>query len=280
MGQTSRGEARSALRRDRAAALLRKARIDPRRRELSLHAADGAFAFFLSLGPLTALVLALLPCTPLTENELLTELLVRTPAAFRRVVQGVVTDIYARGGAALGASLALELWSGARFFSAVRRGIEALRGTAGPGGLRRRLLAAAGTAAALLLLGADLLLLRFGAGLLYAARLAVPALDELWSALLRLRPVLLWAGLTAGNALLYRSLRRPWLLAAGLAAGAGLVFSRLYSGAMERLGLFGGVYGSIAAAAATLYWMYGALYILLLGAWLGALLEENLPKEY
>ena len=260
--------------RERMQALVKAVRRDPRRRDLPLYAADGAFGFFLSLAPLTALVLALLPYTPLTENELLVGLLAQTPPVVRRVLESVVLG-GVRSDAALGVSLALELWSGARFFAAVRRGVEALRGGAGHGALRRRLVGAAGTAAALGLLFADLLLLRFGEGLLYAARLAEWGPADLWTALLRLRPAILWAGLTAVTALLYRSVRKPYLAGAALAAGGVLAFSRLYAWAMERFGLFGGAYGGIAAAAATLYWMYGALYILLAGAWFGAQLVIN-----
>ncbi len=260
--------------RDRAEALLRKLKNDPRRRELSLHAANGAYYFFLSLAPLTALVLALLPYTPLTETELITALQTHTPAAFRRVVQGVVPQVYAGAGEALGLSLLLELWSGARFLASIRRGVDAMRGGTGVGYLRRRLLGAAGTAAALVLLLVDLVLLRFGEGLVYAARLAAPTPDGLWRLLLRLRPALLWAGLTAGNVLLYRSRRRGYLLGAALSAGGGLLFSRGYSWAMERFSLFGGVYGGIAATAATLCWMYGVLWILLAGAWLGTIPEN------
>ena len=48
-----------------------------------------------------------------------------------------------------------------------------------------------------------------------------------------------------------------------------MLFSRAYSWAMERFGLFG-VYGSIAAAAASLYWIYVSLYILFAGAWVSS----------
>lgn len=254
-------------------ALGRGVLADPRRGDIGLYAANGTYYLFLSLGPLTALLLALLPYTPLTESALTEGVLSFVPAAFRRLMQGVVRDVYAGSRAALGVSLVLELWSAARFLASVDRSVAALTGGGAPGYLQRRLLGAAYTAAMVILLLGDLMLLWFGERLLLAVRQRAPAWEGLWSALVRLRAVLLFAGLTAGNALLFRYIprrTRRWgqlLPGAVLSAAAWLAFSRLYSWSMERFGLFG-VYGSIAAAAASLVWMYGSLYILFLGAWL------------
>ena len=262
-------------------AFARRAAADPRRAELGLYAANGTYYLFLSLGPLTALLLALLPFTPLTEETLLGGVAAWVPAAFRRLLQGVVRDVYAGPKAVLGVTLFLELWSGARFLASVTRAVASLSGGPVSGYLRRRAAGALYTAALVLFVLGNVLLLRFGERLLLAVERLAPAGRELWSLLLRLRPLLLWAGMTAGNALLFRygaRTGRRWrevLPGAGLSAAGWLVFSRGYSWAMERFGLFG-VYGSIAAAAASMYWMYGSLYILFAGAWLAALFDQDL----
>ena len=255
--------------------MLRRAASDPRRRELGLYAAYGTYALFLSLGPLTALLLALLPYTPLTEDQLLGGVLELAPAAFRRLIEGVVRDVYAGNKGVLGLSLLLELWSGARFLSCVTRGVAALTGGTAAGYLRRRLAGAVFTAALVLFLLGDIMLLVFGQSLLVAAERVCPELLWLWEGILLLRPAIFLLGVAAANALLFsyasgrrRSFRRV-LPGAALAAGGWLLFSRAYSWAMESLGLFG-VYGSIAAAAASLYWIHSSLYILFLGAWLSA----------
>ena len=266
---------RDGLRRGRIEALVRRGLEDPRRRLIGLYAANGTYYLFLSLGPLTALLLAVLPYTPLTEEQLMGTVLSAAPVAFRRLVQGVVLDVYAGSKAALGLSLAAELWSGGRFLAAVVRGVSALSGDEGTGFLRGRLQGAALTLALIAMLLGDLMLLLFGGRLLVNAAAVCPGLLGLWSFTLRLRPLLFLAGLTAGNALLFRYAptgRRPLrrvLPGAALSAGGWLLFSRAYSAAMERFGLFG-VYGSIAAAAVSLYWLYVSLYILFLGAWLSA----------
>ena len=252
---------------------IRRIWADPRRGDLSLYAANGTYHLFLALGPLTALVLAVLPYTPLTEEQLL-GVLAGAPAAFRRLIQGVVLDVYAGSKAALSLSLAAELWSGGRFLAAVSRGVAALAGHAAPGGLKRRGLGALYTLTLIALLLGDLMLLLGGERLLLAAAAVMPGLLGLWKLMLRLRPALFFAGLTAGNALLFRCAAgrrrlRAVLPGAVFSAGAWMLFSRFYSKAMERFGLFG-VYGSIAMAAVSLYWIYVSLYILFLGAWLSA----------
>lgn len=262
------------------AAFLRRAAADTRRRDLGLYAANGTYYLFLSLGPLTALLLAALPYTPLTEEQLMSGVLEVAPAAFRRLMQGVVRDVYAGSKAALGLSLLLELWSSARFLASVMRGVTALSGGTAAGYLRRRLLGAAYTAALVLFILGNMMLLVFGQRLLLAAERVCPGLMGLWEVVLRLRPLIFLMGLTAANALLFRfasGKRRGFrrvLPGAVLSAGGWLFFSRAYSWAMERFGLFG-VYGSIAAAAVSLYWIYSSLYILFLGAWVTSSGEES-----
>lgn len=261
--------------------LVRRGLADPRRGEIGLFAANGAYYLFLSLGPLTALILALLPYTPLTETRLLDGAAAYVPGPMRRLLYAVVRDVYAPGAAALSLSLVLELWSGARFLASVVRGVSALRGGRGWSYLRRRLLGAAYTALLAVFLLGNLTLLLFGERLLYTVGRRWPETVPLWQAVLMLRPGVFLGGLAAGDALLFRYAPgrsgpdAPALPGAVLAAGGWLLFTRLYSWALERFGLFG-VYGSIAAVAASLYWMYVSLYILFLGAWFNTLL---LPEE-
>ena len=251
--------------------LARRIREDPRRRQIGPRAAAGAYYFFLSLGPMAALLLSLLPYAGGAAR--LEELLAQAPAGFRQLFRSVAADVYAASPAALGLSALLELWSGAKFLAGAAGGAAAVWGTR-RSFWRTRLIGAAATGGLTLLLLGDMALRLFGERLLYGLTPGHPG-EAAVRGLLGLRPLCLMAGLTAGNVLLFRwasggrGVRRQ-MPGALLAAGGWLLFSRLYSWALETFGLFG-VYGSIAAAAATLYWVYGSLYILLLGAWINAL---------
>ncbi len=272
------------MRREKLIAWVRRAADDPRRADISLFAANGAYYLFLSLGPLAALLLAILPYTPLTEAKLLETVFAVVPRPLRQIISAVFRDVYAGSAAALSLSLSLELWSGARFLASVVRGVSSLYGGGKKGYLRRRIMGAAYTAVLVIFIAVNLTLLLFGERLLFSAGRRYPALSGLWNGIFRLRPAIFLIGLTAGNALLFRCApgsagrKAGHLPGASFAAGAWLAFSRAYSWALERFGLFG-VYGSIAAAAASMCWMYGSLYILFFGAWLNVTFREERRGE-
>lgn len=247
-------------------------RRDPVRADIGLYAASGALYFFLSLGPLLALLLSVLPWTPLKETQVLGRLLLGAPEPLTRLIDAVVGDIYAGAKATMGVSAVLELWSGARFLAGVVRGVGAVGGARPEGYIRRRIMGALYTAVLMLFLIANLTLLLFGEKLLAAAYERCPAGEWLWWILVRLRAVVLLGGLTAGNALLFcrasGGFRPREAFSGALFSAAGwMVYTRVFSWALERFGLFG-VYGSIAAVSASIVWMNGSLYILFLGVWL------------
>lgn len=242
--------------------LWRRMREDPQGRELAPWAGAGAYYLFLSLGPLTALLLAALPYTSLPEEALADAAAGVAPPALGTLLNAIASDIYAAPGPVLGISLLLELWSGAKVLSYVVRVVSVLSRAEHRGFFRQRLLGA----------GYTLLLMVFL--LLHLALL----LDGRRPA--GLRALLLLPGLTAANALLYQSPpgKQPALPGAAAAALLWLGFTRLYTFALERFGLFG-VYGSIAAVTATLFWAYCSLYILFLGAWMNRFFPMKKPAR-
>ncbi len=267
-------------RKEKLKQFLRRIVTDPRRADIGLHAANGAYYLFFSLGPLTALLLSLLPYTSLTEQRLMEALAVYMPAPLGLFLRSVVSDIYALPSAALGLSAAAELWSAARLLSSVVRGVGELSGGGTDGYLRRRVMGAAYTLLLIVFLLGNLMLLLFGERLIMTVSRRWPEAEPLCRLMLGLRPLLLLAGLTSLNALLFRHAPkrekplRFQLPGAAFSAAVWLLFTKLYSLALERFGLFG-VYGSIAAVIVSLYWAYCSLYILFGGVWLNSLREPS-----
>lgn len=257
-------------------ALFRRAKDDPGRVDIGLYAANGAYYLFLSLGPLTALILAALPYTSVTEQALLDAVSAVAPMAFGKLLHAVAQDIYAAPSAALGISLSAELWSAAKLLSSVVRGVGDISGGVTAGYFRRRLLGAGYTLLLIAFLLGNLMLLLFGQRLQASVQARFPSFEPLCRMLLNLRPLVLLGGLASVNALLYRCVPgdRRTLPGAAAAALLWLAFTRAYSYALEQFGLFG-VYGSIAAVIVTLYWTYCSLYILYLGAWMNRLLTKE-----
>jgi membrane protein len=250
---------------------------DGRYRDISLYASAGTYYLFLSLAPLAALLLALLPHAGLSQAELLELLLGYTPPAFQTLMNAIINQVYNRSWTVLSVSFLLELWSAAKFLSAVLNGISRIYGQEGRyrGFFRRRLAGALYTLALVLFIPANAALLLFG------QRWFSP--NGHITALLRLRGLFFSASLTLLLTLLFSAVSRqsPRFFrqlpgAAGAAVGW-LLFSRVYTWAAGRFGLFG-IYGSLALLSVSLFWMYGSVYILFLGACVNTLLPNN--KRY
>jgi membrane protein len=243
-------------------------------RDISLYASAGAYYLFLSLAPLAALLLALLPHVGLGQEQLLEVLLGYTPPAFQALMDAIVTQVYTKSWTVLSVSFLLELWSAAKFLSAVLGGISRIYDQPWRYGgfFRRRLAGAAYTLALMVFIVLNTALLLLGKGLL-------PLELEAISQLLRLRGVVFAASLTGLLTLLYTAVGRPMkpvqhLPGAAAAAVGWLIFSRGYSWAVGKFGLFS-IYGSLALLSVSLFWMYGSAYILFLGAWLNTLIVKK-----
>lgn len=254
---------------------------DPQRAEIGLHAASGAYYLFLSIGPMTALILSILPCTSVTEQAFFEALSSFAPPALAGLIRAVSSDIYAAPKTALGLSILAELWSAAKLLSSVVRGVEALSGGSAAGYLRRRLLGAGFTLILLVFILGNLMLLLFGERIAATVGAGFPTMEPLCRVLLSLRPLILLGGLTSVNTLLYRCPpgKQRALPGAAVSAAAWLLFTRGYSFFLERFGLFG-VYGSIAAVCITLFWAYWSLYILYLGAWLNRFIPPRGSPQF
>jgi membrane protein len=248
---------------------------DPGRRSIGLYASSGVYYLFLSLAPLAALLLALVPYTSVTEQQLLEALLAYTPDSFQALMNVLIAQVYDRAWSVLSVSFLLELWSAAKFLSSVVQGVEQLYGLGREqrGFLRRRLMGAVYTLALVMLVVGGLAL-----GLVSRRALG---LEERFSGLLRWRWVIGLLGLTGMLTLLFSAVCRgqgrgflSHVPGSAAAAAGSLVFSRGYSWAVGRFGLFG-LYGSLAILSVSLFWMYGTVYILFFGAWLNAVLAKG-----
>lgn len=263
--------------------LIRNIVDDPVRAGLGLHAAAGAYYLFLSLGPFIALLLALVPYLPIPKTRLPELLLAHTPEVFRQMVYLILSQLYAGSLAALGLSLAAELWSAGKFFSSLLQGLhDIFGGNRFPGFFRRRTAGALYTLALLLFITGGIVIRLFGEKLLSLARTYMPGLEPLLETLVPLGRLLFPALMTLGCALLYSSVPRrkfPFLLqlpGSLIATGGWLLFSRVYSSLVEQFRFFS-IYGSLAIVFLSLFWMYCSLYIFFLGAWFNIRLEHICP---
>ncbi len=242
--------------------------------DLWLYAASGAYYMFLSLGPLAAVLLGLLPYFPFSQQELLDLLLGYAPGPLQELVQDLVEGVYANSATALGVGIVAELWSAGKLLSLIMRCVGRLYDGHSAGYLRNRLMGALYTAVALVLVLANVALLFAGESLLGSSK-------AMWM-IMRLRPVMFFAAVTAVDALLFSTVPkrklhfRDQLPGAAFSSAAWLLFSQIYFWAVERFGFYS-IYGGLAIVIISLFWMYCSLYILFLGAWLNTMFEKKKP---
>ncbi len=246
-------------------------------RNLWLYSTSGAYYLFLSLGPLVAIVLGLLPYMPFSEQELMDTLLHYTPEPFQELINRLVEGVYAGSAAALGFGLLIELWSAGKAFGLILRTIELIFDGYSHGGyLHRRIMGSIYTGALICLILGNMILLFVGEKLLEWVGLGSTA-TQIWSFLLKFREVFFFVIVTLLNILLYsrvplRTLTfRQQLPGAIFASAAWLIFSHIYSWAVTRFGIYS-IYGGLAIVIISLFWMYISLYLLFIGGWLNIFL--------
>lgn len=242
------------------------------RRGLVTYAAACAFYSFLSLFPLAALAASLVPCAGVSEAALLRFLDGFAPVGVSSLLKTILANVYEHVFPALPVSLLVLLWSSAQALSELLKGMTAMTDPRRQTGFfTRRIRAVLLTMALLLLWLLSLAVLIFGARIVLLLGLLFPGISGLLILLLRLRHLYMAALLWLLFVFLYRSIPgRPFSfrevrLGAALSAGAWIAFSALFS-------LYAGrfwdltLYGSMAALAVTMLWLFYCQYIVLVGA--------------
>lgn len=241
-------------------------------RGLVTYAASCAFYTFLSLFPMAALAASLVPCAGVSEAALLHLVDSIAPVTVAALLKRILSNVYAHVFPALPVSVLALLWSAAQAFSELLKGMTAMMGDGRHAGfLRRRLRAVLLTLGLLLTLLLSLSMLIFGARIVLLLSFTFPGLMGLWRLILWLRHLFMAALLWLLFMCLYRSIPhqrfsfREVRAGAALAALLWILFSALFS-------LYGGklldlsLYGSMAAMALTMLWLFYCQYIVLVGA--------------
>ncbi len=244
-------------------------------RGLVTYAASCAFYSFLSLFPLTALAASLVPCVGIDRAALLYLLEGIAPEGVASLLKDILSHVYANVFPVLPVSILVLLWSSAQAFSELLKGMAAMNGGRQAGYLKRRLRAVLLTLALLLTLLLSLAVLVFGARSMFLLGLVYPRLSGLLVFLLRLRHLVMAVFLWLLFTFLYRSIPsrrysfREVRAGAAFAAAIWMFFSALFSLYAERF-LDLTLYGSMAAMALTMLWLFYCQYIVLVGAGLCA----------
>lgn len=264
-------------------AFLRKLRED----SVSAFASQAAFFIILSFFPFVMFLLTLLYYLPVSVEEIRELITAQFPSTVHQVLTPLVTELMQKvSGTLRFATVFVALWSASRGALALSRGLNSVyQQKETRNYFLLRISSVLYTLIFAFLLIAALILLVFGNQLYQFILLKLPFLGNLAFILISMRSLLTMAVLTVFFLIIYLAVpnrkSRLWheLPGAILAAAGWLGFSYLFSFYIDHMGNYSYLYGSVAALAICMLWLYACMYILFIGAEVNVILSHPEIRE-
>lgn len=244
------------------------------RKNISAFAASTAFFLFLSLIPALMLLCAIVPYTPLTEANLMNAARQISPDAMDAMLTGIIADVYEKSIGIISITAFATLWSAGKGLLALMRGLNAINDVEeNRNYFLLRLVASLYT---VLMLGAVLLslfIMVFGNSIIGLIEGVIPQASYLFNLLMHFRSLFVWAVLTIVIALMYtyvpgtRMGFKMQLPGAVFAAVAWSVMTWAFSIYVDEFNGFT-TYGNLTTIIILMLWLYAAMYIILVGAYM------------
>ena len=254
---------------------------------VSAFASQAAFFIILSFFPFVMFLLTLLNYLPVSVNEVQQLMTDQLPATINSVLTPLVEELMQKASGTLrSVTVIIALWSASRGALALSRGLNAVyqeRETRNYFFLR--ITSVLYTLVFAFLLIAALILLVFGNLLYQFILVRLPFLGDLAFVIISMRSLITMGVLTVFFLILYLAVpnRKSRLLhelpGAILSAAGWLGFSYLFSFYIDHMGNYSYLYGSVAALAICMLWLYACMYILFIGAEINAILSHPEIRE-
>ena len=241
---------------------------------ISSFAASAAFFLFVSLIPLVAVLCALLPYTPVTEEVILEVMRQLAPEMVDELFAQIVTDIYSASSGVLTISVIVAVWSAGKGMLALIRGLNSINDiTEKRNYVVLRLAASFYTIIMLVAVILMLIILMFGTSLLTLVRDKFPDTIRHISGLVSFRFVITLVVFTLVLTIIYTYVPSAKMVLKKQIPGAffsALIWSVTSWGFSVYIDVFHGfsTYGSLTTVIAVLIYMYAMLYIALIGAYI------------
>lgn len=251
---------------------------------VSAHASSAAFFLFLSLIPILILVCSILPYTPMKEADIMLAITDFLPTSMDPFVVSMIEEIYGKSPTMISITAFVTVWSAAKGILAIMRGLNAINEV---GETRNYFVVRIwATIYTLILLGMIILCLSsmvFGNVIVGIVVKRVPQLQQLIGLLMHFRFLLVWGVLTVLFTCLYawipnkKSIAKTQIVGACFTGVGWSVFSYCFSIYIDKANGFK-LYGSLTTIIIIMLWLYICMYIVMIGAEINSLLDEDLTK--
>ncbi len=244
------------------------------RKNISAFAASTAFFLFLSLIPALMLLCAIIPYTPLTEANLMSAAREISPDAMNGLLTSIIADVYDKSIGIISVTAIATLWSAGKGVLGLMRGLNAVNDVEEDRNyLVLRMVASLYTVLMLIAILLSLLIMVFGNSLIRLIEGIIPQISYLFDLLMHFRSLFVWAVLTIVIALIYtyvpgaRMGFKMQLPGAVFAAVAWSVMTWVFSVYVDVFNGFN-TYGNLTTIIILMLWLYAAMYIILVGAYM------------
>lgn len=245
-----------------------------KKQNISAYAASIAFFFFLSIVPMLMMLCAIIPYTPVTEENLVQAVTDVVPDMVDAMVVSLISDVYDRSGGIMSIAIIATIWSAAKGVMALMTGLNAVNGVEEKRNyFVIRVIACFYTIVMLLIVILSLVINVFGNQLVSIALYRLSQLERIVDFCMNFRFLVVWVVMTVLFAAIYayvpnKKLKfREQIPGATFSAVVWSVFSWGFS-IYVTYGNSYGVYGSLSIIIIVLLWMYFCMYIIMIGAYL------------
>ena len=258
-------------------------------------AASAAYFFILSFFPLVMLLMSLLRYTNLTRDQLTDMLADVIPAEMHSIMVNIISEVYGKTALTVSVSALVILWTAGKGFMALKSGMDVAVGAS-----KKRnyfWLRVLGTVNAILLMAVILAALALGVFGQMLEELLEKHIDfhgDFVLFVVTFRKVIMLAGFGLLFTISYRftpewkrssrftgkRVRILSLLPGALASSVGWhLYSALFSYYLRCSRGFENMYGSLATLIGAMFWLYGCIYLILVGLEINVYLMKDTKDE-
>ncbi|MCH5342616.1 MAG: YihY/virulence factor BrkB family protein [Acetatifactor sp.] len=245
-----------------------------KKQNINAFAASMAFFIFLSLVPMLVVICAIIPYTPLTEENLMTAVTEITPEMMDPLVHMMISEVYDKSAGILSIAVITTLWTAGKGVMALIQGLNAINGVEEKRNyFVVRMSSSIYTFLMLVVVLISLLVMVFGNQLVDVALHRFPTLQLIALVIMQFRFLLVWILLALIFTAIYAfvpstKMRFREQFPGALFASVGwIVFSWGFSMYVEHSGSYS-MYGSLSLIVIIMLWMYFCMYIMLVGAYM------------
>lgn len=248
------------------------------------YAAQSAYFFVLSLIPIILLLLTMVQFTPVTQTDVMEAVMQIFPKTVEGTIASIVGQVYAQSGSIIPVTILVAVWSAGKGVLSVTSGLNCIYdNTETRNYLYLRFRASVYTVIFILAIALSLTLSVFGNSISLIVYKHVPFLTTVMDFIIKIRTLVTLVVLTLFWDLVYKFLpnrtnlskttMKQQLPGAIFTSCGWLLISFVFSVYLDVFTGFSTMYGSLTTIILIMLWLYGCMYVILLGGEVNALLE-------